>query len=180
MGDEAEGRRGPRKGVNYDIASQLADPMRGLKDRRGGRQYQLPRVKTTSLSPGLRTVVSDFETACFVLGAREVDAEMEALERGERDPEADEKLALAKAQQDRMKQTLLRKLLRMQNGDELLDVEQLKKNFRRLARVVHNIQLILETDRASVVKTDAIAAILKSMPEAMADVERIIGKRRSW
>lgn len=123
---------------------------------RGGRQYDLKRVSTTKLSPGLRSVLSDYEAAVRVhefKGAQPPE-EWEGIDR----------------YYDRRKQALIRKLLRIQNGEEYTDVEELKKQMRRMARLLNAINQAPEQARE----------ILTAAPESLKDVERIIAQRRSW
>lgn len=133
------------------------------KPGRGGRQYTLKRVQVAALSPGLRTVLSEYEAAVR-------SHEFKGAEMPEDWPEID-------AYYDGRKQALLRKLVRMQQGDELVDVEELKRNFRRMARFIHNVRLLECRDQRH---SDAIQALVASCPEVTEDVERIISKRRSW
>lgn len=156
----------------------MKDTPKIARDGRGGRQYQLRRVKTTDLAPGLRTVVSEFETAAKVMGMFEEADEWYALMQMEEDDQGERELATKI--HDRAKQALIRKLLRMQNGEELTDVEALKKRLRRMARIINQINQVVSAQNLSGDKAEIIRDLLKAQPEALEDVEKIIGKRRPW
>lgn len=146
--------------------------MRNPLDKRGGRQYDLKRVRTTDLAPGLRTVVSEFETAA-----------REHAFKGAANPEEWDDID---KYFDRKKQTLIRKLLRMQNGEELMDVEQLKRTARKMARMIYNIKLVIEQHKkGGIIQMDSklfddFMGLVTASPEIMAEVEKVIGRRRAW
>lgn len=58
----------------------------------------------------------------------------------------------------------------MQNGEEYVDVEMLKRQMRRMARLLNAIQMA----------PDQAKEIISAAPESLKDVERIIAQRRSW
>lgn len=105
-------------------------------DRRGGRQYQLPKVYVRDLHPGARTAFTEFETA-----VRE-NAFAGTLEPDEAD--------LVRAVFGKKKQQLLRKMLRMQNGDDQLDTEAMRKDLVLMARLLRNIEMAPETAREQI------------------------------
>lgn len=127
-------------------------------------------------------MVSQFETATghyidqmnYVESLMEMDG-ADNVPQDERD-----KLENAQRYQDRAKQALIRKLLRMQNGEELVDVEALKKRMRRMARVINQIAQVVRSNNLSGDKAEIVRDLLKAQPEALEDVEKIIGKRRPW
>lgn len=163
----------------HDSVINMGDVKPPFPTRRGGRQYTLPRVSTMSLSPGLRTTVAEFEAAVRTHAVKNdyvaADGDYGSIDQSDRD-----ELAAMEAKVDRTKQALVRKLLRMQNGSEMVDVEQLKKNFRRMARFVSNVKLLLERPAPMSTNLDNIRQLFNATPEVTADVERIIAKRRSW
>lgn len=94
-----------RFSIHDDFAEQLAAPSRAFPDRRGGRQYQLPRVSTMQLSPGLRTILYRFERAVRT----EERVKCQSIVEGEAFKAVSRDL-------DRHKQALVRKLIRMQQS----------------------------------------------------------------
>lgn len=134
------------------MATEQHKPRRG----RGGRQYDLRRVRTTDLAPGLRTVVSEFEAA---VRAHEF--------KGAENPDL---WADIDTYYDRRKQALIRKLLRIQNGDEYVDVELLKRALRRMSRLIEAIKMA----------PDHAKEIIAAAPESVKDTEKLIGTRRGW
>lgn len=87
-------------------------------------------ISTMKLSPGLRTVFTRFEAA-----VRDHDR---LLQQGGFDKEDAREIDKSFMYH---KQAFLRKLLRMQNGEEYTDTEALKKDMRTMCRVIRNIQL---------------------------------------
>jgi hypothetical protein len=82
--------------------------------------YHLPRVSTTQLAAGLRTVLTEFENAARIHSWK-----------GSYPPE--EREMIEKRYQSK-KQAMLRKLIRIQNGPNEGHVEQMKRDFRKLAK----------------------------------------------
>jgi hypothetical protein len=95
------------------------------------------------LSPGLRTVVTQFEAAVRAHAVKEyyvsADGDINPVDQTDHD-----ELAALVEDMDRKKQALLRKLKRIQMGGEYTDSEALKKLVRTMCRVIRNIQLAPE------------------------------------
>ena len=119
--------------------------------------HSLP-VSSMRLAPGLRTVVSRFESA-----VREHDRYLSGGEVFDKDDakEIDRRLAIHK-------QALYRKLLRMQNGEEYTDTEALKKDLRTMCRVIRNIQM----------SPQHAAEILHTATDTLKIVQDVIDHRR--
>jgi len=111
------------------------------------KNYRTPPISSMKLAPGLRTVLSRFEWAIrhhdrLLMGGEAFDKEDAK--------QIDADFAVHK-------QALLRKLVRMQNGEEYTDIEALKKEVRTMCRVIRNIQMapqnaveILQTSTSTV------------------------------
>lgn len=134
-----------------------------------GRQYSLPRVSTKQLAPGMRTVISEFESSSRNLGIVEHWNGKNTLEM---DTASRDEVMHALKAHDRTKQALLRKLLRIQNGDEYVDVEQLKRFLRAMARTIHNMVMVAGGNA-----TEIRAAVPSDL---MKHVEDLIARRRTW
>src|SRR5674476_405456 len=93
--------------------------------------YKTP-ISTMRLSPGLRTALTQFERAVrdhdrLLNNPRDIFDKEDALEIDKRF--------------QYHKQTLLRKLYRVQTGGGFVDTEAMKKDLRTMCRVIRNIQL---------------------------------------
>lgn len=123
-----------------------------------------------SLAPGMRSILSEYETSIKTHAAKAswitADGDSGTVDQTDHD-----ELEALSTYMERKKQALLRKLLRQQNGDEVVDVEELKKILRRMARTIYNLKLHGSKN---------VMDILDASPEVLADVERIISKRRTW
>lgn len=143
-----------------------------MTERRGGRQYQLPRVRTTQLSPGLRTVLTQFESAIVQhVNQRNLVDDLTMMDgEGEVPQKELDMLQALEEHRDSAKQAIIRKLLRMQNGEEFVDVEELKRQMRLLTRTLYNITQAPEQ----------ATQIIEASKVTLESIERIIGRRRSW
>jgi hypothetical protein len=98
-----------------------------------------PRIPVTRLSSGLRGLLRRYEAS--IRGHEEitVEASIEQLENPDREPSQIVKGEVDRAfkHYDRSRQALLRKLVRLENGINEGDIEQLKRDFRKVARAYH-------------------------------------------
>lgn len=121
----------------------------------------IKRVSTMRLSPGMHTVLNEYEGAVrrhavfhHTIGS---------------DPELDQDdIAEVDEAFDKLKQRMLRKLLRIQNGEEYTDFEAMKKDLRTMCRVIRNIQMAPQQ----------AVEILHSSPSTLKVVADVIDHRR--
>lgn len=93
-----------------------------------------PRAFITQLSAGVRTVLTDFENAIRLHERVQAQFNETELMDGADAITEDDRTELLMAQQNALKakQTLIRKLLRIQNGPNEGNIEQLKRDFRKV------------------------------------------------
>lgn len=96
----------------------------------------IPRIHASRLSSGLRGLLRHYEIS--IRGHEEitVEASLERLEYPNKEPSKAVEEAINKAylRYDKARQALLRKLVRLENGTNEGDIEQLKRDFRKLAK----------------------------------------------
>lgn len=120
--------------------------------------YKTP-ISTMRLSPGLRTALTQFERAVrdhdrLLNNPRDIFDKEDALEIDKRF--------------QYHKQTLLRKLYRVQTGGGFVDTEAMKKDLRTMCRVIRNIQLAPQQ----------AAEILHTAKSTLAIVQGVIDHQR--
>lgn len=98
-----------------------------------------PRVEMKDLSPGLRSYLTRFETAV----RENENALFKMMMDGPDTYDKDDVAAIDRSFQQH-KQALIRKLIRIQRGDEVTDMEALKREVRTMCRVIRNIQMAPE------------------------------------
>lgn len=162
------------------MATGKHKPGQDRVDRRGGRQYQLPTVRLSDLSPGARTVLSEFETAVRKLGESKFLSSDYTL--------ADDEVEHIQKVYDSKKQAMLRKIIRLQNGDEAIDSEALKRDLRTLSMFIRNIDSSPETAKAQLKASGNVLKIVRAVVEGrrahpyhagVAAFERMLQRSRS-
>lgn len=95
-----------------------------------------PRIAMSSLSAGLRDVLTTYENAVKAYARLMEEIDYERLMDPQKPISPAETFVVEKAfkHYDHAKQTLLRKLTRMASGPNEGSVEQMKRDFRRLAK----------------------------------------------
>lgn len=96
-----------------------------FRDGRGGRQYTLPRVFLRDIRSGTRSIFQRFDAAAQDMGIKGAYEEEERI--------------LIEQYYDRMKQAMLRAIIRLQNGEGLDDVEGLKRDLKKAVDTLYNI-----------------------------------------
>ncbi len=117
-----------------------------FRDGRGGRMYVLPRVFLRDIQAGTRSIFQRFDSAAQDMGIKGAYEADEAAE--------------IEAHYDRMKQAMLRAIIRLQNKSPE-DVEGIKRDQRKLMTVIEAIYQAPEQAKTIIEATKAMELVAK-------------------